>query len=339
MVSISFDAMGGDNAPDEIVKGALLAVRELDIKTLIVGEKEAITKILKENAADFEKDNFEIIESGSVIEMGDSNPAKAIRQKKDSSLVIANKLVSEGKASAVISAGNTGAATAASLFEFKRIDGFDRPCICTLIPTNSGKMLLLDAGSNVSATAEQMHQVARLGSILAAALFNKESPKVGLLNIGEEPGKGNDLYKEVFDKLSADKVINFFGNVEGNYITKDICDVAVADGFTGNIHLKALEGGLKMMADSFKSEFNSSLLTKLAGFILKTQGSFDRIKDKFDPSSYGGAMLGGLNEISIISHGSSNAEAIKNAAKHAKLLIEADIINKIKTSFKDIKGV
>lgn len=328
--------MGGDNAPKEIVKGALLAVRELGIKALIVGEKKALTKILQENNADFEKENFEIVESQSVIEMGDTNPAKAIRQKKDSSLVIANRLVTEGRASAVISAGNTGAATAASLFEFKRLEGFDRPCICTLIPTSKGKMLLLDAGSNISATAEQLHQVARLGSFLAAALFSKESPKIGLLNIGEEPGKGNELYKEVYDRLIADKTINFFGNVEGNYIIKGICDVAVADGFTGNIHLKALEGGLRMMADSFKDEFSSSLLARVAGLILKSQGSFDRIKEKFDPSSYGGALLGGLNQISIISHGSSNAEAIKNAAKHAKLLIEADIIEKIRNSFKDL---
>ncbi len=338
MINISFDAMGGDNAPKEIVKGALLAARELGIKALIVGDKKTVTEILKENSADFENDNFEIIPSHSVIEMGDSNPARSIRQHKDSSLVIANRLVSEGKASAVISAGNTGAATAASLFEFKRIDGFDRPCICTLIPTLKGKMLLLDAGSNIGATAEQMHQMARLGSFLASALFSKESPKVGLLNIGEEPGKGTDLYKEVFDILSADKSINFFGNVEGNYIIKDICDVAIADGFTGNIHLKALEGGLKMMADSFKSEFNSSLITRLAGLILKTQGSFDKIKEKFDPSSYGGALLGGLNHISIISHGSSNAEAIKNAAKHAKLLAEKDIISKIKAAVEPIKS-
>ncbi|NQY81198.1 MAG: phosphate acyltransferase PlsX [Candidatus Caenarcaniphilales bacterium] len=334
MISISFDAMGGDNAPYEIVKGALVASRELKIKSLIVGEETIVTNILKELGANLEKDTVEIVPSKSVIEMDEKNPAKAIKQKKDSSLVISNKLVTEGKASAVISAGNTGAATAASLFEFKRIPNFERPCICTLIPTIGKKMLLLDAGSNIATTPDQMLQVAKLGSFLASALFENDSPRVGLLNIGEEDGKGTELYKESFDLIKAESEINFVGNVEGNTIIHNICEVAVCDGFTGNIHLKALEGGLRMMADSFKNELSSCLFGKAAGLVLKAKGAFKKIKGHFDPSSYGGALLGGLNEISIISHGSSNAEAIKNAAKHAKLLVEADIIKKLKKNFK-----
>ena len=335
MISISFDAMGGDNAPYEIVKGALEASRELKIKSLIVGDEAVVTDILKELGVDFNKDTIEIIPSNSVIEMDEKNPAKAIKQKKDSSMVISNKLVTEGKASAVISAGNTGAATAASLFEFKRIPNFERPCICTLIPTIGKKMLLLDAGSNIATTSEQMLQVAKLGSFLASALFSNDKPRVGLLNIGEEEGKGTELYKEAFDLIKAEPKINFVGNVEGNTIINNICEVAVCDGFTGNVHLKALEGGLRMMADAFKNEFSTCFVGKFAGLVMKLKGAFNKIKGHFDPSSYGGALLGGLNEISIISHGSSNAEAIKNAAKHAKLLVEADIINKIKENFKN----
>ncbi|MCH2228307.1 MAG: phosphate acyltransferase PlsX [Candidatus Caenarcaniphilales bacterium] len=333
MISISFDAMGGDNAPYEIVKGALEASRELKIKSLIVGDESQLKEILEKLGANLEKDSIEIIPSNSVIEMDEKNPAKAIKQKKDSSMVISNKLVTEGKASAVISAGNTGAATAASLFEFKRIPNFERPCICTLIPTIGNKMLLLDAGSNIATTPEQMLQVAKLGSFLASALFDHNNPRVGLLNIGEEDGKGTDLYREAFDLIKAEDHINFVGNVEGNTIINNICEVAVCDGFTGNIHLKALEGGLRMMADSFKHELSSCMFGKAAGLVLKAKGAFKKIKGHFDPSSYGGALLGGLNEISIISHGSSNAEAIRNAAKHAKLLVEADIVKKVKKVF------
>ena len=335
MISISFDAMGGDNAPYEIVKGAYEASQELNIKSLIVGDEITVTEILKDLGADLNSENIEVVPSQSVIEMDEKNPAKAIKQKKDSSLVLSNKLVTEGKASAVISAGNTGAATAASLFEFKRIPNFERPCICTLIPTIGNKMLLLDAGSNIATTAPQMLQVAKLGAFLAAALFKNESPRLGLLNIGEEEGKGTELYKEAFDLIKAESKINFVGNVEGNTIINNICEVAICDGFVGNIHLKALEGGLRMMAEAFKNEFASSVFGKASGLIMKAQGSFDKIKGHFDPSSYGGALLGGLNEVSIISHGSSNSEAIKNAAKHAKLLVEADIINKIKENFKN----
>jgi glycerol-3-phosphate acyltransferase PlsX len=338
MITISFDAMGGDYAPKEIVRGAVLSAKTLGIKALIVGKVEAITEILKEIKEPFAdnqglKTNFEIISAPDNIDMDELNPARAVKAHPQSSIVVANQLVADGKADAVIAAGHSGAATAASLFILRRIQGFERPSIATLIPTHKSKMLLIDAGSNIEANAEQMLQMAVLGQVLAKSLLPQckdRTPRVGLLNIGEEPGKGNTLYKATFDLLKNDRRINFVGNVEGKNIIDDLCDIAVCDGFTGNIHLKALEGGLKMMSEAFKREFKQGLLANIAGLCFKLSGGIGRIKGHFDPAEYGGALLGGLNYVSLISHGSSSAEAIKNAAKHAKLIVETKVVDKIK---------
>jgi glycerol-3-phosphate acyltransferase PlsX len=334
MLKISFDAMGGDHAPEEIVKGALMASHELKIYSLIVGDEKQVNSLIEKYRNDYANAEYEVVPSFSEIPMGDKNPAKAIR-KKDSSLVIANQLVADGKADAVVSAGNTGAATAASLFILKRIKGFERPCICSFIPTTLNKMLLVDAGSNITSTAKQLVQNAYLGNLVSKALMKKAKPKIGLLNIGEEPGKGIDLYKEAYELLEAESTLEFVGNVEGKTIINDICDVVICDGFVGNIHLKSLEGGLKMMSSAFKNEFKSNPITMLAGLLMKLSGAFKRIHDHFSPSSYGGALLGGLQHVSMISHGSSDAEAIKNAAKHAKMIAEAGVIKQIQDHFEN----
>lgn len=332
-VRIAFDAMGGDYAPYEIVKGALLAAKELDIQSILVGETIAITKIINElTNGSKSPNNIEIVYAPEIVNMGEKNPAKAVKSAKQSSIVIANQLVADRKADAVIAAGNTGAATAASLFILGRIKNFERPCIATLIPTHKGKMLLVDAGSNVETNSKQMFQNARLGAVLARIILKEDNPKIGLLNIGEEPSKGNEFYKschELLAKMAPKYDLNFIGNVEGKNIIDGICHVAVCDGFTGNIHLKALEGGIRMVAEAFKQEFNSNPLSMIAGGIMKQSGAIDRIKRHFDPSEFGGALLGGLNHVSIISHGSSNAEAIKNAAKHAKLIVENKVVEKL----------
>ncbi len=276
--------------------------------------------------------DIEVVDAPDDISMDEKNPARAVKRAQNSSVVVANKLVKEGRADAVIAAGNTGAATAASLFELGRIEGFERPCICTVIPTSTSKMLLIDGGSNIETTPEQMLQSAILGNILAKTLFNIKEPRIGLLNVGGEEGKGTDKYKEAYALMKAESQINFIGNVEGKTIIDEICDAAICDGFTGNIHLKALEGGLKMMAKATQYQIkNSGHLGLLGGLLLKASGAFDKIKSHFHPSSYGGALLGGLNHVSLISHGSSDAEAIKNACKHAKLLVENNVVEVVKS--------
>jgi len=326
-ITLAIDAMGGDYAPLETVRGGVLAAKELGVKILLVGKTAEIQAVLDKEGS---HPNIEIVDAPEDIPMEEKNPARAVRKYINSSIVISNKLVADGKADAVIAAGHTGAATAASLFGLGRIPGFERPCICTLIPTSLGVMFLIDGGSNIEATAEQIHQNAIIGNILAKAYLKIEKPTIGLLNVGGEPGKGNELYKTTYELLAADSGLNFIGNVEGKTIIDGHCNVAVCDGFTGNIHLKALEGGLKMMAAAVKYEAKrSGPLAMLGGLLLQLSGAFDKIKFHFHPNSFGGALLGGLKHISIISHGSSNAEAIKNACKQAKLYAEMDVCKKV----------
>ncbi len=347
-ISISFDAMGGDHAPDEIVKGAVLASRELKIKSHIVGKISEIKRVLialgvsKASELSASTESFviqdssgldlEIHEANDEIDMGEKNPARAVKKAVNSSIVVSNRLVAEGKADAVVAAGNTGAATAAALFGLKRIPGFERPCIVCFLPTIKGLMLLIDAGSNIESTANHIYQNALIGDILAKSLLGSSSPRVGLLNVGGEPGKGNALYKEAYELIEQNKDLNFVGNVEGKTIIHDNCEVAVCDGFVGNIHLKALEGGVKMFEQILKNKVKTNPIATLAAMTLKAVGVFDHIKNKLHPSSYGGAMLGGVNGIMMIAHGSSDAEAIKNAARQAKKAVEADVINQLKNS-------
>ena len=327
---IAIDAMGGDYAPLEIVKGGIEAAQLPGIHVILVGKKAIIEDLVKQESPRGVQLDLEIYDAPGDIPMDEKNPARAVKRGHDASVVVANQLVAEGNADAVVAAGHTGAATASSLFTLGRIEGFERPCICTLIPTITGKMFLIDGGSNIETTPEQMVQSALIGSILAKIILKIDNPRVGLLNVGEEEGKGTDRYKQAYDLLKNYQRINFIGNVEGKTIIDSICDVAIYDGFTGNIHLKALEGGLKAMAAAVQNQIKKSgPLAMLAGLTLKSLGVFDRIKAHFHPNSFGGALLGGVNGVSIISHGSSNAEAIKNACVHARVLLEHDIIAKV----------
>ncbi len=334
--------MGGDYAPDEIVEGAILGARDFGITVLLTGDEGKINAVISKlrkgslkSFIDANPERIEIYHAPDEITMDEKNPARAVRSSRNASVVRANTLVAEGNADAVIAAGNTGVATVASLFELKRLEGFERPCIATTLPmVGGGKMLLIDAGSNIEATPEQIVQNALLGKALAEILLGKTNARIGLLNIGEEPGKGPATYKSTHELLTARNDLNFVGNVEGKTIIRDICDVAVCDGFIGNIHLKALEGGLKMMSESFKVEFKSGPLGIIAALLLKLSGSVERIKKQFDPNCYGGSLLGGLNHVSLISHGSSNAEAIRNACRHATELLDNKVIDYLKTSLK-----
>lgn len=352
---IAIDAMGGDHAPYEIVKGGIQAALKFSCEIILVGDVEKIFDEIKnklsrelnfnyitEKISDVDTEikinqgskriTIKLIHAPDEVKMDEKNPARAVKRAENSSIVVANKLVASGKADAVIAAGNTGAATVASLFELKRIEGFSKPCICTIIPTLHSKMLLIDGGANIETKTQEIVQSAILGTLFHKIVFKSQNPRVGLLNVGEEEGKGIELYKQTYELLKQEAKINFVGNVEGKTIIDgSLCEIAVCDGFTGNIHLKAFEGGLKLMSNKMQYEIKSGgFLNMLAGLVLKSTGVFTRLKNHFDPNSYGGALLGGVNGVSIISHGSSNYEAIVSACKHAILFIEEDLINKLK---------
>ena len=331
MTTIAVDAMGGDYAPAEIVHGAYLAAKEHSVRVQLVGPAEIIEQELMKYP-DSSLLPLEIVHAADVIDMGELQPANAVRKKPDSSIVIAVQQVAIGKASGIVAAGSTGAAAAAALFSLKRIDGIDRPCIAAVMPTRRTPVILADAGANIECTPNHLFQNALMGIALSKSLFKLEKPRVGLLNIGEEPGKGNLLVKEAYDLLKSEQFINFIGNVEGRDVTEGICDVCVCDGFVGNVFLKTAEGIAKMVASLLREELTKSFISKLGAFLL--QDSFYRLRKRMDYSEYGGAQLLGVNGVCVIAHGSSRHIAIKNAIKVAKEASEAGIINLLQSMIK-----
>lgn len=324
---IVLDAMGGDFAPQETVKGAIEAAKELAIEVILVGCEE----ILKKEIAKYKTDDLPItiVNAEEVIEMGE-HPASAIRKKKKSSIVVGTKLVKDGEGAAFVSAGNTGAAMAASLFGYGRLKNIDRPAIGSVMPTLKGVSLLVDAGANADCKPINLLQFAIMGQIYAERILGIEKPKVGLLNIGEEETKGNELSQEVYRLLKAEKRVNFIGNIEGRDITEGKADVIVCDGFVGNVVLKFAEGLAKGLLSMIKEEIMGNMMSKLGGALIKP--SLKGLKQKMDYSEYGGAPLLGVNEITIISHGSSDATAIKNALRVAKECVEARVVGAIRDS-------
>ncbi|MBO8137396.1 MAG: phosphate acyltransferase PlsX [Desulfotomaculum sp.] len=319
---IALDAMGGDYAPREIVKGALLAAEELQVEIILVGDQDSIKRELNGNDAG---GLITIKHADEVINMNE-HPATAVRRKRNSSIVVAAALVKEGAADAVVSAGNTGAAMTASLFALGRIEGIERPAIGTLLPTARGMMVLLDAGANVDCKPKHLQQFAVMGSVYAQKLIGIENPRVGLINIGAEETKGNELTQAVYPLLKATGCINFAGNVEGRELLLGEVDVAVCDGFVGNVVLKTVEGcGMALM------ELIKKGLEPMAakGGLEQVSGTLAELKQKMDYSNYGGAPLLGLNGVSIISHGSSNAQAIKNAVRVARDSVKRELVNAI----------
>lgn len=310
MIKVAVDAFGGDFAPEQIVEGALEAAAHDGAQVVLVGD-EARLKTLVQGKNGSER--VEVVHASEVIHM-DEEPVKAVRSKEDSSLVVAAKLVGKGEAAALVSAGSTGATLAASLFHIRRIKGVERPAITTLMPTRTGFALVLDVGANSDCRPNQLVQFAQMGSIYAEEVLKVHKPRVGLLNVGHEPGKGNQLVKEVYELLQeAD--LNFIGNVEGRDIPSGQVDVLVCDGFVGNIVLKFAEGLASTLFGMIKDEAAGSYLAK-AGAALMLPG-FRRIKKRMDPHEYGGAPLLGVNGAVIVAHGSSNAKAIRNAIRVA----------------------
>ena len=308
---IAVDAMGGENAPQAMIEGARLALKEFsDIeKIILVGDKKRIDKIIKN------EDNIYVEDCVEIIENNDA-PGSAYRKKKDASIVVATRLVAEGKADAIVSAGSTGAQTVAALFELGRIEGVERPGVATLIPTLNKEKLLLDSGANPNCKVEHLVQYALMGSIYAEKILGINSPKVALISNGTEDQKGSDVVVKTNQRLRNMNNINFIGNIEGRDIPVGKTDVMVCDGFLGNVILKTIEGLASSFIYLLQDKMKKNLLANLGGKLL-----FNSIKDtlkQIDYAEYGGAPLLGINGISIVCHGNSSAKAIKNALKTAR---------------------
>jgi glycerol-3-phosphate acyltransferase PlsX len=311
--------MGGDRAPEEIVAGARQAA-EFGHKVLLVGDPTRLG----------DTGGLPVLEASETIEMHE-DPARAVRTKKDSSLVRAAEAVRDGQASAMVSAGNTGATMASALLRMGRIKGVSRPAIATLIPVSgSTPTVLLDAGANAECTAPWLVQFAQMGAVFAHQRLEMSKPRVGLLSIGEEPGKGNPLVKETYALLEAGQlgpVGQFVGNVEGRDVMSDAVDVVVTDGFTGNIVLKTLEGAMKFAFGAVLNALGSSEETRAASEIL--MGSLLPLASEMDPETYGGAVLLGVDGVCIISHGSSSARAIVNAVGVAHRAVSEGLVEQL----------
>ncbi|HLG21980.1 MAG TPA: phosphate acyltransferase PlsX [Candidatus Manganitrophaceae bacterium] len=311
-MKIALDAMGGDHAPGAVVEGAVIAAREFGVEIILVGdEKEVQKELSKHSARDLP---LSVVHAPQKVEM-DESPSSVVRKKRDSSIWIATELVKKSEAAAVISAGNTGASMATALFILGPLAGVERPAIATTLPTLTGASVMIDVGANVDCKPLHLFQFAIMGSIYAREILGVPRPKVGLLSIGEEDTKGNELTKEAFKMLKGSS-LGFIGNVEGRDVYTGAADVIVCDGFIGNVALKISEGLSDAMIQFLRREITSSALGKLGYFLLKS--SFRNFRKKVDYAEYGGAPLLGVDGISVICHGRSPARAIKNAIRVAK---------------------
>ena len=319
---ILVDAMGGDLAPDEIVKGAVHAQQELGAEIVLVGQRAAIEACLRNEQA-----KLEIIDASEVITM-DDDPSTATRRKKDASMTVALNMLRDGKGDAVVSAGSTGALVVGGTLIVKRIKGVKRPAIGTVVPCKDGCFMMLDSGANHDCRPEMLRQFGLMGSVYMKRILGVPNPRVGLVNIGVEETKGTELQVEAYG-LMKEAGYNFIGNVEAREVPLGGCDVAVCDGFTGNIILKTTEGLAKLFMSEIKGIFMKSLPNKLAAAVVKKDlGAFKR---KFDSAEYGGALLLGTKKPVIKAHGSSDAKAFYNAIRQAISCCENNIIGEMES--------
>lgn len=328
-MKLVIDAMGGDNAPEAIVLGSMEAVTKINnLSITLIGNESKIKAHLSDST------NIDIIHTDEVI-ANDDEPVRAVRRKKNASMVLMAKEVKEGRADACISAGNTGALMSAGLFVVGRTSGIDRPALSPTLPTNDDKgVLLLDVGANVDAKPDHLLQYAIMGSIYSEKVRQVESPRIGLLNVGTEDGKGNSLAQKAF-ALIEDAPLNFIGNVEARDILHGVADVVVTDGFSGNVALKTIEGTAMMMFSMLKNTLTSSLKTKLAAGLIKKD--LKGLQANLDYSEYGGAGLFGLAAPVIKAHGSSNSRAIYNAIAQACYMVDYQVIDTIKETIESIQ--
>ena len=326
-VKIAVDAMGGDYAPEQIVFGAVRAAKEYGCEIVLVGDEKKIMRVLAKEEG-WQNLGISVLHASEVIEMGE-HPVTAVRRKKDSSVVVATRLVKEGACDAVLSAGSTGGAVAAAQFILGRIAGADRPTIATPMPTPKGVTLLLDSGANVDSKPKHLVQGAIMGALYAEHVFGIEKPRVGLLNIGEEETKGNEQAQMTYPLLEAMTTVNFCGNAEGRDIPKGTFDVVVCDGFVGNVVLKFAEGLAKTLVRLAKDAVkNGGILARLGAFLLLP--ALKKLGKTIDVSEYGGAPLLGVRGCCLIAHGSSNAKSIASAIRVAKDYVESDVLAHIK---------
>ena len=318
-IRIAIDAMGGDNAPFSIVAGAVMGYRVLqpNIKLILVGNADCIHRELEGLKA--EKLPIEVIDASEIIDMSDS-PIEAVRQKKDSSINVGLMLQKQGKADAFISAGNTGAVMTASLLTLGRLKGVSRPAIAALFPSEEGVSLVLDVGANSDCKAHHLYQFGIMGDLYSKFILKVKNPKVGLLSIGEEQSKGNEL-TIASHKMLDNSGLNFCGNVEGRDILKGTADVVVCDGFVGNIVLKFAESTASFMTNRIKQKIRGNLFANIGALLMKP--AFRSFKQSLDSAEYGGAPLLGINGVCIICHGNSSPKAIKNA-----ILVAVDMVRK-----------
>ena len=320
VMKIAVDAMGGDNAPQAVVAGAVQAAKEFGTDIILVGIEELIQAELKKHHQ-AKTLPIEVRNATQVVDMLDS-PATVFRRKKDSSIRVANELVKNGDAVAVISAGHTGAAMATSLFILGPLEGVERPAIATFMPTMKETCIVLDVGANVDCKPNHLLQFAIMGEVYAKYLLKNPNPRVGLLSIGEEETKGNELTKEAF-KLLTETSLNFIGNVEGRDVMSGKADVVVCDGFIGNVVLKLSEAVAETIGLMIRENIGDNLIRKLGYFMMRP--AFRSLKRRIDYAEYGGAPLVGINGISIISHGRSSDRAIKNAVRVATELAKSEV--------------
>ena len=322
MLPVAIDAMGGDNAPGAIVEGALRAVAELGVPVMLVGRPEDLEPL---------RGDLEVVGASQVIGM-DADPGSSVRTMKDSSLVRAAEAVRDGRASAMVSAGNTGATMASALLRLRRIKGVARPAIATPIPVpGASPTVLLDAGANAECQPQWLVQFAQMGAIFSRERYGIAEPRVGLLSIGEEPTKGNPLVKEAHGLLAAAGALDragarFVGNVEGRDIMTPDIDVVVTDGFTGNVALKTLEGGMRSLVTAVIEGLST---TDVADAAL---GALVPLYATLDPDQTGGAMLLGVGGVCVISHGSSSATAVVNATRVASEMVQTGVVDRLRSA-------
>ncbi len=325
MVTIALDAMGGDHFPKPEVDGALQAARAFNVRVILVGREEVIRRELDRHE-DWRSLPVEIRHASDQITMADS-AGKAIRTKKDSSIRVASRLVRDGVAQGVVSAGNTGAVMATAKMVQGMLSGVDRPALATAFPTLGKPAVMLDVGANVDCSPKMLAQFAVMGNAYSRVIFRNKNPRVGLLSIGEEEHKGNTLTHEAQPLLKSLKNLNYIGNVEGRDVYTGLVDVIVCDGFVGNVALKVSEGLVDVIRQSLKQSMKATLTRKVGAYLAR--GAFYEFKKTVDYSEYGGAPLLGLNGICVICHGRSNAKAIKNAIRVAKEFAEGKINERI----------
>ncbi len=317
---IAVDGMGGDNAPSEIVSGAAQAAAEYGFEVIVVGRPDAVQPLLAPHS------QLRFVPATQVIEM-DEHPAQAVRSKPDSSMAVCARMCKQDQADGWVSAGNSGAIMAAALLIQGRLRGVERPAIGSVVPTQDGVAYFLDVGANVDSKPEFMVQFAQMGSAYAERMLGRAQPRVGLLSNGEEPGKGDQLVREVYGRLQRSG-LNFIGNVEGKDVFAGKADVVVADGFVGNIAIKMAEATADFLFKSLRDEIPSSLQGKLGGVLIRP--GIRKIRDRIDWREFGGAPLLGIDGVAVVAHGRSDARAVKNAIRVAAEAASKGLTGKIR---------